>query len=222
MNRIIGGTIGIALAVGIARPAAAQWNAARFETGRNTMYSSFGLDPALVGTVGYGRVVRVAGHPFQLTGDVGLAAAHLDTHDFRARIGTQTTLLTAGAMRLTGSATFITRGTENTLYRALDFGSDFTATLGAYRHGWFAAGEFGFDKAIITHLTHSAWYRDHYYAAAKDGWYLNAGGVFHYGVTTGLSLGRMELSLRAGWRKTENFKDLVSPVYGGVGVGFGF
>jgi len=202
--------------------ASAQWNVARFDTGRNRIYSDFGLDPALVGTVGYGRVATVFGHRFQFSTDLGLATAQLDTRDFRARLGVETSILHAGSVHLTGSATFITRGTENSIYRGLNFGSDFTGSLGLYRHGWFAAGELGFDKAIITHITHSAWYRQNVYPDAKDGWYLDAGGTWHYGAKAGVALGRMELSGRFGWRRSQGWNAVTPPVYVGVGVGFGF
>jgi hypothetical protein len=94
--------------------------------------------------------------------------------------------------------------------------------VGVYRPGWFVAGEFGFDKAIITHITHSEWYRKYFYPEAKDGWYLDAGGTYHYGVSSGVSLGRMELLGRFGWQRTEEFEALQPPVYASVGVGFGF
>jgi hypothetical protein len=123
---------------------------------------------------------------------------------------------------LTGSATFITRGTENSIYRGLNFGADFTSTAGVYRPRWFAAGEFGFDKAVITHITHSDWYRQHYYADAKDGWYLNAGGRYHYGVISGLALGKAELVGRFGFQRTEDFNTLLPPMYASLGMGFGF
>ena len=99
---------------------------------------------------------------------------------------------------------------------------DFTGATGVYRHHWFLAGEFGFDKAIITHLTHSDWYRQYFYPDAKDGWYLNAGGTYHYGMAGGVAIGRTELALRAGWLRTEDFHDMMPPMYAGLGVGFGF
>jgi len=117
---------------------------------------------------------------------------------------------------------FITRGTENSIYRAFNFGADFTGAAGVYRRSWFLAGEFGFDKAVITHIAHTDWYRTHFYPEAKDGWYLNAGGTFHYGVTGGVAFGRPELAVRAGRLRTEDFNDLTPPMYAGVGVGFRF
>ena len=125
-------------------------------------------------------------------------------------------------VHVTGSATFITRGTENTVYRGLNFGADLTGSAGVYRRRWFAAGEFGFDKAVITHITHSDWYRDHYYADAKDGWYLDAGGTYHYGVTGGVAIGRAELVARFGWQRTEKWNDLDQPIYASLGTGVSF
>jgi hypothetical protein len=91
-----------------------------------------------------------------------------------------------------------------------------------YRSGWFAAGEFGFDKAIITHVTHSDWYRTYFYAQARDGWYLNTGGTFHYGLVGGFAIGRTELLLRYGALRTEQFNDLTPPMYASLGFGVAF
>ncbi len=206
----------------VARDAAAQWNVARMGEQANRVYATFGLDPAFVGTTGYGRVIRLYGHAFQLTADIGLATAQLDTRDFRARVGTQTSLLRWRSLHLAGSATFITRGTQNQVYKALDFGADLTGALGLYRHGWFVAGEVGKDKAIITHVTNSEWYRKYFYPEAKDGWYLDAGGTIHYGVTAGLALGPMELAARFGWLRAENGDQMMPPMYATLGVGVGF
>lgn len=205
-----------------ARDVAAQWNVERFGSTRNQVYTTFGLDPALVASVGYGRVVPLLGREWQLGAEVGVVAAEFDTRDFRARLQARTTLVRWRSVRLVGSAAFITRGTENSTYRALNFGADFTGAAGVYHPRWFVAGEFGFDKAIITHLTHSDWYRENFYPEAKDGWYLNAGGTFHYGVAGGVAIGRTELGLRAGWQRTEDFNDLLPPMYAGLGVGFRF
>jgi hypothetical protein len=206
----------------VARDAAAQWNVARFGADRNRAYTTFGLDPAFVSTVGYARVVPIGGHAFQLTGDVGVVTARVDARDFRARIGTQTSLARWRSVHATGSATFITRGTDNAIYRGLNFGADLTGTVGVYRHRWFAAGEVGKDKAIITHITHSDWYREHYYPDAKDGWYLDAGGTSRLGVAGGYTIGRTELTSRVGWQRTEGHNPTTSPLYASVGMGFGF
>jgi hypothetical protein len=226
MNRMTKNIVKVAalalLSALTARQAAAQWNVARFGMEKNRVYTSYGLDPALVSTVGYGRVIPVMGHDFQLTGDVGVVTAKTDARDFRARVGTQTSLARWRSVQATGSATFITRGTNNSIYEGLNFGADLTGTVGVYRRRWFAAGELGKDKAIVTHVTHSDYYRQNFYPDAKDGWYLDAGGTSRLGVTGGLTLGRTELTARVGGQRTEGRNPTTSPVYGSVGVGVGF
>jgi len=217
--RIVVALVVLALA---ARDVAAQWNVERFGSTKNQVYTTFGLDPALVSSVGYGRVVPLLGREWQLGAEVGVVAAEFDMRDFRARLQARTAVLRWRSVRLVGSAAFITRGTENSIYRALNFGADVTGALGVYRRHWFVAGEFGRDKAIITHLTHSDWYRENFYPDAKDGWYLDAGGTYHYGVVSGVAIGRTELALRAGWQRTEDFNDLLPPMYASLGVGVGF
>ncbi len=222
MKRTTGIILGVLLMALVARDAAAQWNVARFTAGRNVVYATAGLDPALVTAVGYARVIRVVGHDFQFNLEGGLAAARMDIRDYRARAGVQTSLLRWRSINLNGSATFNARGTENVIYRAFDYGADGTAALGVYRQHWFAAAEFGKDKAVITHVTHSDWYRTHYYPDAKDGWYLDAGGTFHYGLRGGVAMGPAELTLRAGWLRTEKWDDLLPPMYASMGLGVRF
>jgi hypothetical protein len=221
MTRSFSIMLGLLLSVFVAAEANAQWNVARFDTDRSRVYTTFGLDPASIGSLGYGRVLSLRGHDFQLTGDLGVVTAGMDARDFRARVGTQTSLVQWRSVHLTGSATFVTRGTDNSIYRGLNFGADLTGSLGVYRQRWFTAGEFGFDKAIITHVTHSDWYRNHYYPDAKDGWYLDAGGTYHYGLAGGVTLGRTEIVGRVGLLRTERFKSLATPGYVSLGVGFG-
>jgi hypothetical protein len=222
MNRILFGTLGVLmLSMLLVRDTAGQWNVARFGLERNRVYTTVGLDPALITSLGYSRVIPLWGHDFQFSGEAGVVAAHMDINDFRARLGTQTSIAEWRSMHFTGSATFITRGTENLIYTGLNLGADFTGTVGAYKERWFAAGEFGFDKAIITHITNSDYYKKYYYADAKDGWYLNAGGTFHTGVVGGWALGKADLVGRVGWLWTEDFNGLTPPMYASLGVGYG-
>jgi hypothetical protein len=222
VNKTLPLGLGLLLAALVARDAAAQWNVARFDTQPNRVYTAFGLDPALVTTVGFSRVVPIVGQPVQFAADVGVAGAELDPRDFRARLQVLTSIAHWRSLHLTGSATFITRGTENSIYRGFNFGADFTGTAGVYRPTWFLAGEFGFDKAIISHVTHTEWYRTYFFPEAKDGWYLTGGGTFHYGVTGGVALGPVELVGRSGWLRTEDFNALVPPLYASLALGFRF
>jgi hypothetical protein len=219
-------TISIAYAMmfiaGAVQHVAAQTNVARFATERNRVYAAVALDPAIVSTLGYGRVVGVFGHDFQISGDASVVAAGFDWNDARARVGLQTSVLQWRSVHLTGSAAAIVRRTDNVNFRAINFGADLSTTLGVYRPGWFAAGEFGKDKAVITHLKHTDDYRDTLFPDAKDGWYLDAGGTYHYGFTGGVVVRGVEVGARFGWQQTEDFNDMTPPVYASIGIGFGF
>lgn len=219
MIRLTTITIGLALTVLLARDAAAQWNVERFRGEPDRFYASFGVDPALIGAVGYARAFDVGQHPVQVAAEVGVVTTGADARDFRTRLGIQSSLIQWNSWHLTGSATFVMRGTENSVYRAFSFGSDISGTVGSYHRRWFAAGEGGFDKSVITHLTATDWYRENVFPGAKDAWYLDTGGTFHYGAIGGLSLGRTEVVGRAGWLRTERYRALMPTMYASVGVG---
>ena len=222
MNSTLKLAFGLVLSTLTVGELSAQWNIGRTDGPRNFAYASFGVDPALIASVGYVRTVPVFGHGVEMGGEAGIVAAGWDARDFRARVQLRSSLLHLGLFRIVGSAAFVVRGTDNALHSAFNFGSDFTGNAGLYARGWFLAGEFGFDKAIITHITHSEWYRRNVFAGAKDGWYLTGGGTYHYGAAAGVSIGRAEIAVRAGWLLTEDFNQLPTPMYTSATVGFRF
>ncbi len=205
----------------VASCACAQWNVARFDSTKVWTYATFGLDPAFVGTAGVSGVIpgRVK---LQIGAEFGTVVAAFDVRDWRARGTARTTVVHRGAFRITGEGAFIARGTSNSIYSALNLGASTTLTAGAYRRRWFLAAETGFDKAVATRITNSDWYRDYYYADAKNGWYLTPGGTLHAGLTGGASLGNVELMARAGTLRTERFNALIPPMYASVGMGIGW
>ena len=141
--------IGTLLSLVLGANASAQWNIARFDAEPNRVYATFGLDPAFVPAVGYGRVMSIFGHPVQVGVDGGVVIAEVDARDFRGRIHFLTSIANWRSLYLTGSTALIARGTDNSIYSGDNFGADFTGAIGVYRTGWFVAGEFGIDKAGV-------------------------------------------------------------------------
>ncbi len=203
------------------RDLVAQWNLARQQPGDAQLHITTALDPAVITSIGYGRVTTLFSATTRLGVEAGVVAGDADLRDYRVRLSGDVQLVQRGAFRVAASVAFMTRGTSNTVFRAINFGSDFGATAGVYHRGWFVAGEAGFDKAIITHLTHTQEYRDQYYEDAKDGWYLNNGGTARLGLAMGTSIGGAELLLRAGVARTQGGEALTAPGYLTLGVGFG-
>jgi hypothetical protein len=199
----------------------AQWNLARLQRGDARLHVSMALDPAVVTSLGYARTTSVLGGATQFGLEVGAVAGDADLRDYRVRLGGSVQLVQRGTFRVAASAAFMTRGTSNTIFRAINFGSDVGVTAGVYHRGWFVAGEVGFDKAIITHLAHTQEYRDQHYEDAKDGWYLNNGGTGRLGLQLGSSIGGAELLLRAGIARTQGGEALLAPGYLTLGLGFG-
>jgi hypothetical protein len=70
--------------------------------GSGRFYTSFGLDPAVLTTVGYVRGFELGSRTALWELDLGLAVAAGDAEDLRLRVGFQTTLWQAGDWRLAG------------------------------------------------------------------------------------------------------------------------
>jgi hypothetical protein len=200
----------------------AQFNVERFSSPRTVYFGGAGLDPAVLATAGIGRVLSVGQRPLLAYLESSIAMGDLDLRDYRARLGVQASMLSWRDMRLTGNVAFVTRGTRNPIFDATSMGADVGGTIGMYRPRWFVAGEAGYDKAIITHLAHSDQYRTQYYADAKDGWYIDTGGIRRFGLVGGISRGRWDLVLRAGVPRTQRGNSLVAPAYATMTWAVGF
>lgn len=126
--------------------------------------------------------------------------------DFKTKIGGQINFFQLNNFRLNASVHGIYRRFENPLITLQNFGADAATVMGYYKPKWFIAGEFGFDKAIVTHFKHSQIYKD-VYPEVKNGWYEpTTGGNFNYGIQGGYSFIKSDLTLRAGKIVTEDFK----------------
>jgi hypothetical protein len=138
--------------------------------------------------------------------------------DFKTKFGGQIRLITTGNVIVSAKLQGIFRRYENSLVRLINFGSDMSGTIGFYKRRWFATGEVGFDKAIITHFKNSDLAKQNF-PGIKDGWYEPAsGGNFYYGLQAGYSFRQMDIYLKAGNIITQDFKTKpLLPLYAQLG-----
>lgn len=125
--------------------------------------------------------------------------------DFKTSIGIQAELFDCNGFSTTVKAYGIFRRFNNDNSRLLNFGSEFSVVTGYYETNWYLAGEFGFDKAIVTQIKHSDIMKE-YYPAIKDGWYIPSGGNFLYGIQSGFTFDSNDLNIKIGKIITQDFK----------------
>ena len=126
--------------------------------------------------------------------------------DFKTRIGGQVEVLRRGSFSATVKAYCPIRRFENNQVTFFNFGSEFSGVAGFYRRKWFVAGEFGFDKAVATHVKHSQRALDNY-PGLQNGWYVPTGGNYFFGLQTGISIRASDISLKAGKLVSQGFKN---------------
>jgi len=206
-----------------AAPGAAQdVNLARLDPGHVRMYASVGLDPAVVTTIGVSRTFDLYGHGALGFVDFGLASAEVDLEDARSRVGAQVTLWSYREWRLAGRGILTAQRTSNSVYHGTGFGADLAASIGYYRHRWFAAALLGYDRTVVMHLEHTRWYRDNVYADAVDGWYRGESGLLHGGPMLGLAAGPTEIVAGVEWRRLDGGAPIDPPFVGRLSLGLPF
>jgi len=192
------------------------------EDQRNIVHFSFGYDFGVVAQAGYSRCFTVI-KPVVVGLDYSSPMGRDLVDDFKVRVGAQIEIVQIGSFSTTLKIASNFRRYENALVRIASFGSDFAVLAGYYRSTWYAAGEFGFDKSITSHLRHSDVMRANF-PAIRDGWYVPAGGHFYYGIQGAKTIGEsLDLSLRLGATKAQdNDEDALLPWYAQLGLGIRF
>ena len=177
-----------------------------------------GFDYGFTYGVGYGHQLR-AKFPIVLNVEISQPAGNKMADDFKTKIGGQILLYEINNFHFTASVQSVFRRFENDYVRLINFGSDMSAIVGYYKPKWFVSGEFGFDKAIVTHFKHSNLFRENF-PSVRNGWYEPAtGGNFHYGLQTGFSFNRMDIAFKIGKVVQQDFKtDPTIPFYFQVGL----
>jgi hypothetical protein len=214
----------IALVMGITDVGNSQtinWRSLRDDQS-NVVQLNVGYDFGATAQLGYSRSFTI-GKPVIVGLDYSIPMGSDLLDDFKAKLGGQIEIVQIDGFSATIKISSIFRRYQTELVRIESFGSDFGALAGYYVPTWFVAGEFGFDKSITSHLTHSDIMRA-MFPGIKDGWYIPSGGHYYYGVQAGKTVGEsFELSLRVGGTNAQaNDENAVVPLYLQLGLGMKF
>ncbi|MFD2941122.1 hypothetical protein [Flavobacterium notoginsengisoli] len=179
-----------------------------------------GWDYSFVYGLSYGYHLKTK-IPIILESSISFASGEVIFDDFKTKIGGQLNLYQIENFRFNVSFHGIYRRYGNPLVTLQNFGADAGIVIGLYKPKWFIAGEFGFDKAIVTHFKHSHIYKE-VYPDVKNGWYEPAtGGNFNFGIQGGYSFTRSDITLRAGKVMSEDFKSTpLIPFYVQLGYNY--
>lgn len=209
---------GLILSISSAKTQTVNW-ASLNEDNKNIINANVGMDYGVVYGLGYGHQFKTRLFPIVVNIDYSFPSGKNLTDDFKTKFGVQIRWVEYKNFHFSTKINGVFRRTENSFVRLVNFGSDFTGVVGYYRPKWFVAGEVGFDKAIVTQFKHSKMYKDQF-PGVKSGWYEpSTGGNFYYGLQTGYSFKKLDITLKLGKILTQDFKTTpVLPFYGQIGV----
>lgn len=191
---------------------------------KQLLHVNAGAEYGVIAGIGYHHLLPVKKFPIWVGGEFSLPLGNELADDFKVKSGVQIRLASISHFRFSARLQAVSRRYHNSSVAVFNFGSDVAGTLGYYRRHWFLGAEAGFDKAIVSHFKHSAWYKKNIYNNVVDGWYEPAtGGNFYYGLQGGYSLKKNDITLKAGKLLQQDFNSQpLLPFYGQLGVNFRF
>ena len=189
---------------------------------RNIVQINPGFDFGFTAQVGYARSFEMF-RPVIAGIDITIPSGNDLFDDFKVRLGGQMEVVQIDGFSATIKILGVFRRYQSDLVRVGSFGADMGLVAGYYQETWYAAGEFGFDKAVATNLRHTALMKS-MYPGIRDGWYVPTGGHYYFGVQGGKTLGDLfEISLRGGYTRAQKHdENAVVPYYAQLGVGVRF
>ncbi len=190
------------------------------EQNKNLLHADVGAEYGITAGLGYHRLIPIKNFPMWIGGELSIPSGNQLGDDFKVRIGAQMKIFAVKRFQFSARIQGITRRYQNQSVRLFNFGSDFAGTIGYYRKHWFLGAEAGFDKAIVTNFKHSEWFKNNIYDSVQDGWYEPAtGGNFYYGLQGGISMKKVDITLKAGKILQQDFESQpLLPFYGQLGV----
>lgn len=175
-----------------------------------------GLDHGLNYGIGYGfRIQTKMPIILNLIHSMPFGEQVLD--DFKTKIGVQAEVFHSKHFSTTLKLYGITRRYQNPFARFIAFGSETSIVSGYYNKKWYVAGEFGFDKSIVTHVKHSTLMRE-YNPDLIGGWFIPSGGNFNCGIQSGYSINKNDFTIKFGLVVQQDFKTSpLIPFYAQIG-----
>ena len=193
------------------------WRSLQIEK-KNSVYLNLGYDYGMTAQLGYGRFFDIF-KPIVLTADYSMPMGEDLFDDAKFRCGGQIEVFEKNrfsvSLKLLGNA----RKYESDLVKIKNFGGEISVTSGYYKPTWRVAGEFGFDKSIVSLLEHKDLMKENY-PDIKDGWYIPCGGNYFYGIQASKTFKkRFDISTRIGGTNAErNDENAMLPYYAQIGL----
>jgi hypothetical protein len=109
-------------------------------------------------------------------------------------------------------------------FNSFDFLLGDRINIGFFKEKSYFAFTTEYNKFLLTHLTHTDYYRNTFYEDAKDGWYKSTGGYFQFGFTGGFTFNKkFDLYAEIKLPLTEKFDSYNgSPFHINLGFGYRF
>ena len=189
---------------------------------RNSVYVNFGYDYGMTAQLGYGRFFD-AFKPIFVNVDYSIPMGKDLFDDAKLRCGGQIEVFEKNGFSASLKILGVARKYQNDLVKIKNFGGEISVTAGYYKTTWHIAGEFGFDKSIVSLLEHKDLMKTNY-PDIKDGWYIPCGGNYFYGIQASKTIKkRFDISTRIGGTNAQgNDENSMLPYYAQIGLSMRF
>ena len=163
------------------------WMSANSKSNHSTNLS-IGYNFGMVTQVGHSYNLKTK-VPIWINSNISIPFGADRLDDLKMKVGVQIPVFQRNSFLVTMSANSIYRRYQSGLVTMAGFGAEFKGSIGFIKANKHIALKVGFDKSIVTRLSHTELMKQNY-TEIQSGWFLDTGGHWSYGVTLGRSIKR--------------------------------
>jgi hypothetical protein len=172
---------------------------------RHAFAAAVGMDPVSYYSLSYEYHLPRAVIPLAFAADVRAPFGDHVLDDWQVGFGARAEPWRSGVLSLGLGAGLRIRRYETTLARLYNGGFGANVSFGATGPRWSAVAIATHESSSLTHIEHKL--LKEYYPEVRDGWYDADGGIYRFGVSTGVAVWSWGATLTAGRMFGQDFRN---------------
>lgn len=179
---------------------------------KNFFNYSVGLDNGFENSFIYGRVITIDSSNMLLSAKLDMPSGKIILDDFNFDINAMMNLVSYDKIRMPMKASINFTLENNKLMSQSSYGIGLSISPGYYGNNWYLAANIDYRASLLNNVRVKNFYKENYYADAKDGWYKNNTSTFRFGLNTGVNINCSEINLSIAYISSINAESNTVPI----------
>ena len=176
----------------------------------NLVYIGTGIEPTWDLTLGYQRPMKIGRCTMYPYAEWHPSVVRFGFRNWNSKLGMRYRVIQKGAFAVINNTLLSPGRVETRNFNSFKIAISDRILIGLFDPRKYLAFSAEYKKIVLSHIHHTAYYREVFYEDAHDGWYKSTGGMVQFGLEGGFSIGNR-------WSATIDLKMPLTEKFTGYG-----